>query len=71
MSLATKKKSVSKSVVRPSLLITLKLIDKDGYILDEQVAWDYLSLVFNAHPNYRIEKALVQPNKDGDVYVEQ
>lgn len=62
----TKKKSASKQIERPSLLISLRLIDTEGLPLDENLAWEALNKAFESHPYYRVYQATIRPDKELD-----
>ncbi len=51
---------------RPSLLITLKLINKKGEPIDETEAWLILHEAFKSHPLYSVQSALISPDKSDD-----
>lgn len=62
MSYPTLRKKDGFSAQRPSLLITLRLVDKQGFPLDESVAWEALNKAFMTHPYYSIEQAEIRPD---------
>lgn len=59
------KRKESLSVQRPSLLVTLKLSDKTGSVLDESKAWDALVSAFANHPTLEIQQAEISPDREG------
>jgi hypothetical protein len=54
----------SKSIERDSLKITLRLVSKQGDVLDEQVAWQALIDCFLKHPSLDVFQAEISPDKD-------
>jgi hypothetical protein len=56
---------VTKSVQRASVVVHLRIYDKEGFPVDEQNVWAALNKAFEAHPYMRIESALVCPDTDG------
>jgi hypothetical protein len=48
---------------RPSLLIGLKLVTRDGRPLDEQEAWNALIDCFRHHPTLDVYQAEIKPDK--------
>ena len=49
--------------VRPSLLVTLKIINKNGDVLDETEAWLALHEAFKNHPTLAVKSAEIAPDK--------
>lgn len=51
---------------RPSLLIQLKLVQKQGQPLDPSEAWQELLIAFKGHPTLEVFQARVAPDKESD-----
>lgn len=58
-------KNKTQAASRPSLLLQLRLVDKVGDPLEEDVVWKDLLARFKDHPNLEIFRCEIRPDKDG------
>lgn len=65
MSLFRSKKTTP-TASRPSVLLQLRLVDKQGDPLDETAVWEGLKALFKDHPNLEIFQVEIRPDPQND-----
>jgi hypothetical protein len=64
MAILRKQKKESFGTERPSVLVQMKVVDKEGYPMDPQLVWDFLQKAFAGHAYYVLHQAEFHPDKE-------